>query len=50
MNRSDCHEGQAQEVVLHMGEDAPVSDILTRFEMMFGDLDPSHVLLAQFYN
>ena len=43
-------KGQAQEIVLHMGEDAAVSDILTRFEMMFGDVDPPHVLLAQFYN
>ena len=43
-------KGQAQEVVLHMGEDATVSHVLTRFEMMFWDLDPAHVLLAQFYN
>ena len=33
-----------------MGEDATVSDILSRFEMMFGDVDPPHVLLAQFYS
>ena len=43
-------KGQAQEIVLHMGEDATVSDILSRFEMMFGDVDPPHVLLAQFYS
>ena len=41
-------KGQAQETVLHMGKDATVSDILTRFEMMFGDVDSPHVLLAQF--
>ena len=43
-------KGQAQEIVLHMGENATVSDILTRFEMMFGDVDPPNVLLAQSYS
>ena len=42
-------KGQVQELVLHMGESASVSDILRRFEMMFGDVNPPHVLLAQFY-
>ena len=42
-------KGQAQELVLHMGESASISDILRRFEMMFGDVNPPHVLLAQFY-
>ena len=32
-----------------MGEEATVADILDRYEMMFGDVNPSHVLLAQFY-
>ena len=40
---------QAQEILLHMGEEATVADILARYEMMFGDVDPPHVLLAQFY-
>ena len=40
---------QAQEILLHMGEEATVADILCRYEMMFGDVNPSHVLLAQFY-
>ena len=40
---------QAQEILLHMGEEATVSDILARYEMMFGDVNPPHVLLAQFY-
>ena len=39
---------QAQELLLHMGEEATVADILARYEMMFGDVDPPHVLLAQF--
>ena len=43
-------KGQAQEIVLHMGEDATVNDIVTRFDMMFGDVNPPHVLLAQFYS
>ena len=43
-------KGLAQEIVLHLGEDGTVSDILTRFEMMFGDVDPPHVLSAHFYN
>ena len=43
-------KGQAQEIVLHMVEDATVSDILTRFEMMFWDVDLPHVLVAQFYS
>ena len=42
-------KGQAQEIALHMGETATVADILKRFEMMFGDVNPPHVLLAQFY-
>ena len=42
-------KGQVQEIVLHMGESASVNDILSRFEMMFGDVDPPHILLAQFY-
>ena len=42
-------KGQAQELVLHMGEDATVADILSRYEIMFGDVNPPHVLLAQFY-
>ena len=42
-------KGQAQELVLHMGESASLSDILQCFEMMFGDVNPPHVLLAQFY-
>ena len=42
-------KGQAQEIALHMGETATVADILSRFEMMFGDVNPPHVLLAQFY-
>ena len=42
-------KGQAQDIVLHMGESASVKDILSRFEMMFGDVDPPHILLAQFY-
>ena len=42
-------KGQAQEIALHMGETATVTDILNRFEMMFGDVNPPHVLLAQFY-
>ena len=33
-----------------MGKDASVSDIFSRFKMMFGDVDPPHVLLAQFYS
>ena len=41
---------QAQEIVLHMGESALVSDIINRFNMMFGDVDPPHMLLAQFYS
>ena len=40
---------QAQEFLLHMGEEATVVDILDHYEMMFGDVNPSHVLLAQFY-
>ena len=43
-------KGQAQEIVLHMGEDATVNDIITRFDLMFGDVNPPHVLLAQFYS
>ena len=43
-------KGQAQEIVLHMGESASVKDILSRFEMMFGDVNPPHMLLAQFYS
>ena len=43
-------KGQAQEIVLHMGKDATVNDIVTRFDMMFGDVNPPHVLLAQFYS
>ena len=43
-------KGQAQEIVLHMGEDATVNDIITRYDMMFGDVNPPHVLLAQFYS
>ena len=42
--------GQAQEIVLHMGEDATVADIINRYDMMFGDVNPPHVLLAQFYS
>ena len=42
-------KNQAQEILLHMGEEASVADILGRYEMMFGDVDPHHVLLAQFY-
>ena len=41
-------KGQAQELVLHVGEDATVADILSRYEIMFGDVNPPHVLLAQF--
>ena len=33
-----------------MGKDATVSDIVTRFEMMFEDVDLAHVLLAQSYS
>ena len=40
---------QTQEILLHMGEEATVVDILACHEMMFGDIDPPHVLLAQFY-
>ena len=43
-------KGQAQEIVLHMDEDATVNDIITRYDMMFGDVNPPHVLLAQFYS
>ena len=32
-----------------MGEEAIVADILDRYEMMFGYVNLSHVLLAQFY-
>ena len=32
-----------------MGEEATVADLLACYEMMFGDVDPPHVLLAQFY-
>ena len=42
-------KGQAQEIVLHMGESASVTDILGRFKMMFGNVSPPHVLLARFY-
>ena len=42
-------KGQAQEIALHMGETPTVADILNRFEMMFGDVNPPHVLLAEFY-
>ena len=42
-------KGQAQEIVLHMGESASVADILAQFEMMFGDVSPPHVLLSRFY-
>ena len=43
-------KGQAQEIVLHMGKDATVNDIITRFDMMFGNVNPPHVLLAQYYS
>ena len=43
-------KGQAQEIVLHMGKDATVIDIITQFDMMFGDVNSPHVLLAQFYS
>ena len=43
-------KGPAQEMVLHMGKSASVSDILNRFSMMFGDVDPPHMLLARFYS
>ena len=42
-------KGQVQELVLHMEVSASISDILRPFEMMFGDANPPHVLLAQFY-
>ena len=42
-------KGQAQEIVLHVGEDATVADMLSRNEIMFGNVNPPHVLLAQFY-
>ena len=32
-----------------MGESASVNDIIHRFSMMFGDVDPPHMLLARFY-
>ena len=41
---------QAQEIVLHMGESVSVSDITNRINMMFGDADPPHMLLAKFYS
>ena len=43
-------KGPAQEIVLHMGESASVNDIIRRFSMMFGDVDPPHMLLARFYS
>ena len=42
-------KGQTQEIVIDMGESASVSDIINRFTMMFGDVDPPHMLLAKFY-
>ena len=32
-----------------MGEEASAAGILARYEIMFGDVDPPHLLLAQFY-
>ena len=42
-------KGQAQ-IVPHMGKSASVSDIINRFNMMFGDVDPPHMLLARYYS
>ena len=43
-------KGQAQEIVLHMGEDATVNDIITHYAMIFGDVNTLYVLLAEFYS
>ena len=43
-------KGQAQEIVLHMGQDTTVADIINLYDMMFGDVNPPHVLLTQFYS
>ena len=42
-------KGQMQEIVLHMADSASVKDILSWLEMMFGDVETQHILLAQFY-
>ena len=42
-------KGQAQEMVLHMGETATLKDVIQRFDMLYGDVNPPQVLLAEFY-
>ena len=41
-------KGQAQEMVLHMGETATLKDVIQRFDMLYGDVNPPQVLLAEF--
>ena len=42
-------KGQAQEMILHMGETATLKDIIQQFHMLHGDVNPPQVLLAEFY-
>ena len=42
-------KGQAEEMVLHMGETVTLKDVIQRFDMLYGDVNPPEVLLAEFY-
>jgi hypothetical protein len=41
--------GQAAEVLLHLGEDVKVEAVLTKLELVFGDVLPAEAVLEAFY-
>ena len=42
-------KGQAQEMVLHMRETETLKNVTQQFDMLYGDVNPSQGLLAEFY-
>ena len=43
-------KGEASRLAMHLGEDASLSDILQKLEMVYGIVESGTTLLQQFYN
>ena len=45
-----CTKGVAQETLMHLSPTATLWEVITRFDMVFGDIQPVQVLLSEFYS
>ena len=43
-----CTKGLAQETLMHLSRTATLGDVMTRYDMVFGNIQPVQVLLCDF--